>query len=253
MGVEDRHQVLPRVLDAEYDPHEVFGVDGVHVRAGVCVAGRVVGTGHAIRQGTGEETARLVGDLGAGVGNELLRKRSRDPEPAAHHSSEPSSSSSSSSRSRVHRSAERYFHPPSARSTTTVPPSISPATRTATAIAAPHDRPAKMPSSASRRRTPITASRLVTRTLSSSTDSSSTGGTNPSSSDRRPWTCSPGIGSAATIRTPGRRDFRKRPTPVSVPPVPRPATKTSTSGTWARISGPVVSSWARGFASLPYW
>ena len=102
-----------------------------------------------------------------------------------------------------HSRADRYFQPPSARSTTTDPPSISRATRTATATAAPHDSPAKMPSSWSSRRRPITASRLLTRNLSSRTDSSSTGGTNPSSSERSPCTFSPGSGSAATIRAAG--------------------------------------------------
>ena len=44
----------------------------------------------------------------------------------------------------------------------------------------------------------------------------------PSSSDRRPWTFSPGSGSAATIRTPGFPLSRNLATPISVPPVPIP-------------------------------
>ena len=38
-----------------------------------------------------------------------------------------------------------------------------------------------------------------------------------------------------------------------VPPVPRPATSTSTRSSTSAISAPVPSWWARGFASLAYW
>jgi hypothetical protein len=45
--------------------------------------------------------------------------------------------------------------------------------------------------------------------------------------------------------------LKKRETPVMVPPVPTPATKTSTwPSVSAQISGPVVASWIAGLAGL---
>ncbi len=49
------------------------------------------------------------------------------------------------------------------------------------------------------------------------------GGMKPSSSERRPCTSSPCIGSAATIFVSGSCSLRRRPLPISVPPVPEPA------------------------------
>ena len=63
------------------------------------------------------------------------------------------------------------------------------------------------------------------------------GGMKPSSSERSPCTGSPCIGSAATILTASPKvSFRRRPLPISVPPVPRPATKADTSSSSSRIS-----------------
>ena len=39
MGMEDGHQVVPGILDAQHDPHQVVGVDGVDVRRRVGVRG----------------------------------------------------------------------------------------------------------------------------------------------------------------------------------------------------------------------
>ena len=60
-------------------------------------------------------------------------------------------------------------------------------------------------------------------------------------------------GSTATTCTSGFCSFRYRPTPISVPLVPRPATNTSTSGQSRQISGPVrlvVRERVRGVAVL---
>src|SRR5581483_6535841 len=81
----------------------------------------------------------------------------------------------------------------------------------------------------------------LTRNFRSSTDSSKIGGMNPSSSDRSPYTSSPSSGSAATTLTSGLCSCSRRPTPVSVPPVPSPATKWVTSGRSRTISAPVPS------------
>ena len=62
------------------------------------------------------------------------------------------------------------------------------------------------------------------------------GGMNPSSSERRPCTSSPCSGSAATIFVLGSCSFRRRPLPISVPPVPRPATNAVTSPRSSMIS-----------------
>ncbi len=69
------------------------------------------------------------------------------------------------------------------------------------------------------------------------------GGMNPSSRERSPWTGSPCIGSAATIFTASpSSSLKRRPLPMSVPPVPRPATNAATSPSSSRrISGAVPS------------
>ena len=62
------------------------------------------------------------------------------------------------------------------------------------------------------------------------------------------------LGSTAATRTAEFRDFRYRPTPVMVPPVPTPATNQSTwPSVSCQISGPVVSKWALGLAALTNW
>ena len=81
--------------------------------------------------------------------------------------------------------------------------SIVCASRAAATSTAPHDGPAKMPSRKTRSRSAAIASRFETRYFASSSAGSKISGMKPSSSERRPWTCSPGSGSAATIRTPG--------------------------------------------------
>ena len=61
-------------------------------------------------------------------------------------------------------------------------------------------------------------------------------------------------GSTATTFTSLFCDFKYCPTPVTVPPVPTPATKISTlPSVSAQISGPVVSKWACTFAGLVNW
>ena len=58
-------------------------------------------------------------------------------------------------------------------------------------------------------------------------------------------------GSTATTLTLGFWLLRYSPTPVSVPPVPTPATKMSTVPSVSfQISGPVVARCAEGFAGL---
>ena len=60
--------------------------------------------------------------------------------------------------------------------------------------------------------------------------------------------------SAPTIVTDGFIRLRKRATPVIVPPVPTPETKTSIVPSVCRqISGPVVSSCVCGLTGLKYW
>ena len=87
---------------------------------------------------------------------------------------------------------------------------------------------------------------------------SSTSGTNPAPI---PWIlCGPPLpsertgevaGSTATILISGFCSFRYSPTPVSVPPVPTPATKKSTLPSVSfQISGPVVALCAAGFAGF---
>lgn len=72
MGVEDGHQVLPGVLDADDDADQVVGMDGVDIRRGIRVAGGVVGGGAAGGQRAGEDAAGLVWDLCARVGQQFL-------------------------------------------------------------------------------------------------------------------------------------------------------------------------------------
>ena len=58
-------------------------------------------------------------------------------------------------------------------------------------------------------------------------------------------------GSTATTCTSGFMRLRYAPAPLTVPPVPTPATKMSTSPPVAsQISGPVVASWTAGFAGF---
>ncbi len=62
------------------------------------------------------------------------------------------------------------------------------------------------------------------------------------------------FGSTATICTPGTRSLRTWPTPVMVPPVPTPATNTSTwPSVSRRISSAVVFRWIAAFAGVSNW
>ena len=62
------------------------------------------------------------------------------------------------------------------------------ASRAAATRTAPHDGPAKMPSRKTRSRSAAIASRFETRYFASISAGSKISGTNPSSSERRPWT-----------------------------------------------------------------
>ena len=97
--------------------------------------------------------------------------------------------------------------------------------------------------------------------ISSSTSRFSTLGTKPAP---MPWIlCGPGrppdstadaLGSTATTRQREFRDLSISPAPVIVPPVPTPATNTSTLPSSAsQISGPVVKRWISGFAGFENW
>ena len=84
-------------------------------------------------------------------------------------------------------------------------------------------------------------SRFDTSSFRSSRDRSRIGGTKPSSRLRRPLTGSPWRGSQATTWISGRCSFSRCDDPIRVPPVPRPATKTSISGQSRTISSAVPS------------
>src|SRR5918999_1483619 len=167
-----------------------------------------------------DQPAGFVRRLLSSVRDELLEDRGRD-----YHQTACSIARSTSSAS--HSGAERYFQPASARTATTTPSSTSSAKRRATWRTPPEETPAKIPSLSRRARIPATASAFETSSFRSSCSTSRIGGTYPSSSDRRPRTGSPGIGSAAATTTSGKRSGSRRPAPISVPPVPSPATRTS--------------------------
>ena len=119
--------------------------------------------------------------------------------------------------------------------------SVRLATRRAAARTAPDDTPANTPSRRSRSAvmTKLSSPPIIMR--ASSRLRSRMGGTNPSSRLRKPWMRSSGSGAAAMTSTAGLNSLSRRPVPMSVPPVPRPATKWVTSGRSRIISGPVVS------------
>ena len=61
-------------------------------------------------------------------------------------------------------------------------------------------------------------------------------------------------GSAPTTTRSGRWARRWRAAPVIVPPVPTLATRcVIRPAVCSQISGPVVTSWARGFSGFQYW
>src|SRR3954454_5275761 len=117
---------------------------------------------------------------------------------------------------------DRYFQPSSQTMNTTSPSSSSLAMRTAIEAIAPDETPAKMPSSSSSFRVHTIASWLVTKIFRSSSDRSMIGGMKPSSSERRPCTGSPCIGSAGAVFTPSPRPSpRRRPVALRAAPGPR--------------------------------
>src|SRR5690349_16270451 len=287
MRVDDRPEDLVRVVRLDRQAQQVIGVDGVAVGRRERIPERHPAQRTSPVRGwsvADDDAAGLVRRLRLRMRDERVPQRTREHHRARarmrapcrsrvvrlgiraarierrvtgagrgyHQATPPSSASWSSPIGLSYAPEDRYFHPPSGSNATIVPLDIDRATFDATARIAPDDGPAKMPSFSSSSRAVVTASRLDTTKRSSSTVGSKISGTNPSSSERRPWTASPGSGSAATIRTPGLARRRNRPTPVSVPPVPNPATNTSSSGTASRISGPVDSSCTRGLAGLAY-
>ena len=108
-------------------------------------------------------------------------------------------------------------------------------TSIAACSAAPPEIPASTPSRAALRRAVSIASSSSTATISSITSRLSTSGTKPAP---MPWIlCGPGsppestgdaFGSTATTCRSGLRSLSRSPQPVIVPPVPTPATSTST-------------------------
>src|SRR5205823_10521352 len=120
-----------------------------------------------------DDTAAFVRRLVGGVCAQLCADRRRD-----YHQRTASSISSPSQNG-----ADRYFQPPSARThTTTEPCGSSSATRRVTCTTAPEETPAKMPSRSRRTRTATAAWLFETSSFRSSCETSSTGGTYPSSS-----------------------------------------------------------------------
>ena len=126
----------------------------------------------------------------------------------------------------------------------------------AAATAAPEEMPPGMPSTRASLRAMSKAVSLPIVSTSSIRARSRLPGTKPAP---MPWIlwgpASPperiglSSGSTATIFTCGARCFRTRPTPVRVPPVPTPATKTSRwPSVSAQISSAVVASWIAGLA-----
>src|SRR5207253_10004736 len=96
---------------------------------------------------------------------------------AAGYQNDADSSESSSSSSGFEYTPElRYFQPSSGTTKTTLPSSMSWATRTAIDATAPAEPPVKRPSSARRRLVQTTASRLETKILRSSNERSRIGG-----------------------------------------------------------------------------
>src|SRR5436190_1876628 len=213
-----------RVEDGELEavvleePHLGIDVELVPVRRRELVPAAHVPLRDAVAED--DHAAALVRRLLGGVRMELLPDGRRN-----HHQSVASIDSSTSASAALQNGAERYFQPPSARTQATVEPSgSSSAIRRATWTTAPDETPAKIPSRSRSARTAITDDWFETSSLRSSCETSRIGGTYPSSSDRRPITGSPGSGSAATTIASGFASRTRRPVPISVPPVPRPAT-----------------------------
>ena len=132
---------------------------------------------------------------------------------------------------------DRYLSPESGSKATIVLPLFSGlAARMAAAFnAAPEEIPTRIPSLRANALPSVNASSFSIVITSSYTLVLSTSGTNPAPIPR--ILCAPGVpldntglvaGSTATILTFGFFSFKYSPTPVTVPPVPTPATKIST-------------------------
>ncbi|MNE60102.1 hypothetical protein D3C80_1552270 [compost metagenome] len=131
------------------------------------------------------------------------------------------------------------------------------ARRTATAIAAPQEMPHRMPSSCIKRRAMALDSSSVTSSTRSTIDRSRFFGTKPApipwilcglgliSSPANAWEITGDTAGSTATETIGLPwvFLIYRETPVMVPPVPTPATRTSTAPSVSfQISGPVVFS-----------
>src|SRR3954465_8140870 len=215
--MNDRPERLAGIVGLDRHPAQAVGRDPVAPgRCGLVLRRLPAQRVPALAGGTvaDDDPARPVRVLAASVLDQRLDHRGgnrhgrRPRRPGHHQLIPPSSSSPISSRSRLYVPADRYFHPPSGSSTTTVPDRIWRISRAAATSTAPEDGPAKMPSRKTRSRSAASDSRLETRNFATSTSGSRISGTKPSSSERRPWTFSPGSGSAATTRTPGLRSLR---------------------------------------------
>src|SRR5260221_222928 len=123
----------------------------------------------------------------------------------------------------------------------------------AAATAAPPEGPVKIPSSRASLRVIRVASSVDWVMCTSAIASSQIAGRNAVGmcfQPSMPWSASSGC--TATMRTPFARSAFEMPT--IVPEVPTPATTCVTfPSVWRQISGPVVSSCARGFAGFEYW
>ena len=194
-----------------------LGIDLVAIRRGRLVRGRLEPEGRAAarrRRVADDQAAGLVRVVGPGMRDDRLadrggQRRRRRPGMVSHRRGSPP----------VDAAFEGVFHVVEVgreRAGREVLPaavgeqrddraatSSSSASRAAATSTAPHDGPAKIPSRNTSSRSAAMASRFETRYFASISDGSRISGTNPSSSERRPWTSSPGSGSAATIRTPG--------------------------------------------------
>nr|ACR37520.1 unknown [Zea mays] len=156
-----------------------------------------------------------------------------------------------SSRTSAKRSELMYLSPPLGNTVTIILPLFSclEATFKQAARFAPEEMPTSRPSSLASLLAFAMASSVLTVTVSSMTEVSRTSGRNPGPT---PWIlCLPGAppeitglsaGSTQMILTPGFCIFRYFPTPETVPPVPEPATNTSTLPAVSfQISGPATA------------
>jgi len=125
----------------------------------------------------------------------------------------------------------RYRSPPSGRITTIRPRGISPAMRSAAAMAAPELIPTKIPSCRASSRAVRKASSSSMWMIRSSLSRSKIPGWYDSFMFLRPWILWPRKGSTPTMSTPGSSSLKRRESPMRVPVVPMVAT-TASSRPW---------------------